>query len=135
MTDRQHHSHPRPANSRFPKSRPLWHTYAGITGLLLIIVVALAGGIIWYDSKKSNELAVAAAERLMLEASEEISDRINLLYDPMYAIVGIASQVPELTSPAIRDDARAMSLILRVLKVYPQICPSMSGSTMAISSW
>ena len=121
MTDRQHHSHPRPANSRFPQSRPLWHTYAGITGLLLIIVVALAGGIIWYDSKKSNELAVAAAERLMLEASEEISDRINLLYDPMYAIVGIASQVPELTSPAIRDDARAMSLILRVLKVYPQI--------------
>jgi len=99
MTDRQHHSHPRPANSRFPQSRPLWHTYAGITGLLLIIVVALAGGIIWYDSKKSNELAVAAAERLMLEASEEISDRINLLYDPMYAIVGIASQVPELTSP------------------------------------
>ena len=99
MTDRQHHSHPRPANSRFPQARPLWHTYAGITGLLLIIVVALAGGIIWYDSKKSNELAVAAAERLMLEASEEISDRINLLYDPMYAIVGIASQVPELTSP------------------------------------
>jgi hypothetical protein len=113
VTDKQHYSHPRPANSRFSPSRPLWHTYVGITGLLLIIVVVLAGGIIWYDSRKSNELAVAAAERLMVEASEEISDRINLLYDPMYAIVGIASQVPELTSQAIRDDARAMSLILR----------------------
>lgn len=91
VTDQQHYSHPRPANSRFSPLRPLWHTYVGITGLLLIIVVALAGGIIWYNSKKSNELAVAAAERLMVEASEEISDRINLLYDPMYARYRLAS--------------------------------------------
>jgi adenylate cyclase len=39
----------------------------------------------------------------------------------MYAIVGIASQVPELTSPTIKDDPHAMSLTLRVLRIYPQI--------------
>ena len=121
MTDQQGYLPQRPGNSRVTRSRPLWHTYVGITGLLLVIVVALAGGIIWYNAKKSNELAIAAAERLMLEAGEEISDRIKLLYDPMYAIVGIASQVPELTSPAIKDDPRAMSLTLRVLRIYPQI--------------
>jgi adenylate cyclase len=114
-------SPPRPAASGAQRSRPLWNTYVAVTALLLAIVIALAGGIIWYNSTKSNELAIAAADRLMLEVSDKISDRIKLLYDPLYAIVGIGSQVPELTTPAIKDDPRAMSLILRVLRIYPQI--------------
>ncbi len=121
MTDQQRYSQHRPINPRVTRCSPLWHTYVGITGLLLVIVVALAGGIIWYNSKKSNQPAIAAAERLMQEAGEDISDRIKLLYDPMYAIVGIASQVPELTSRTIKDDPHAMSLTLRVLRIYPQI--------------
>jgi len=121
VTDQQRYSQHRPINPRVTRSSPLWHTYVGITGLLLVIVVALVGGIIWYNSAKSNQLAIAAAERLMQEAGEDISDRIKLLYDPMYAIVGIASQVPELTSRTIKDDPHAMSLTLRVLRIYPQI--------------
>ena len=84
------------------------------------MVVALTGGIIWYNSKKSNQLAVVAAQRLMVEAGEDVSNHIKLLYDPMYAIVGTASLVPELTSPSIKEDQHAMSLILRVLRIYPQ---------------
>jgi len=121
VTDQQRYSPRRSPDSGVTRSRSLWHTYVGIIGLLVVIVVALAGGIIWYNSKKSNELAIVAAERLMEEAGKLISDRIALLYDPMYAIVGIASQVPELTSPPVQDDARAISLTLRVLQVYPQI--------------
>ena len=48
-------------------------------------------------------------------------NRIKLLYDPMYAIVGIASLVPELTSPAIKENPHALSLMLHVLRIYPQI--------------
>jgi adenylate cyclase len=66
-------------------------------------------------------LAIAAAERMMLEAGDDVLNRIKLLYDPMYAIVGIASLVPELVSPAIKEDPRARSLLMRVLRVYPQI--------------
>lgn len=120
MTDRHQSAQHRVANQA-TAARPLWHIYIGITGLLLLIIVALAGGIIWYNSKKSNELAIAAAERLILEVGEEISERIKLIYDPIYAIVGIASLVPELTSPAIKEDPRALSLILRVQRIYPQI--------------
>ena len=98
-----------------------WPTYLGITGLLLFMLVALAGGIIWYNSRKSSELAVAAAQRLMQEADEKVIDRIKLLYDPMYAIVGIASLVPELTTPSVGDDASAKALLLRALRIYPQI--------------
>jgi adenylate cyclase len=121
VTDQQRYSRQRPANSGAGQARPLWHYYVGITALLLVMVVALTGGIIWYNSKKTNQLALAAAERMMLEAGEDVSNRIKLLYDPMYAIVGIASLVPELTSPAIKEDPHAISLILRVLRIYPQI--------------
>ena len=121
MTDPQSYSPRRPASSQAESSQPLWQYYVGITALLLVMVVALAGGIIWYNSKKSNQLAIAAAERMMLEAGDDVSNRIKLLYDPMYAIVGIASLVPELISPAIKDDPRARSLLMRVLRVYPQI--------------
>src|SRR5262249_22505764 len=78
-------------------------------------------GIIWYNAKKSNQLVITAAERMMVEVGEDVSDRIKLLYDPMYAIVGIAALVPELTSPAIKENSQAMSLMLRVLRIYPQI--------------
>jgi adenylate cyclase len=83
--------------------------------------VALAGGIIWYNSKKSSELAIAAAQRLMQEAEDKITDRIRLLYDPMYAIVGISSLVPELSTPGIKDDPNALAVLLRALRIYPQI--------------
>jgi adenylate cyclase len=85
------------------------------------MVIALAGGIIWYNSIKTNELAVASAERLILETDEKILDRLKLLYDPIYAIVGLASQLPELTSPAIKDDPHAKAMFLRGLRIYPQI--------------
>jgi adenylate cyclase len=110
------------ANSRTAaEHQRLWPTYLGITGLLLLILVALAGGIIWYNSKKSNELAVAAAQRTMQEAEDKIIDRIKLLYDPMYAIVGVASLVPQLTSPSISRDPQATALLVRALRFYPQI--------------
>jgi adenylate cyclase len=121
VTDRQRYSPQQPAAFPAEQPRPLWQYYVGITVLLLVMVVALTGGIIWYNSKKTNQLAVAAAERMMQEAGDDVTNRIKLLYDPMYAIVGIAALVPEMTSPRIKDDPRAMSLILRVLRTYPQI--------------
>lgn len=88
---------------------------------MLLIIVALGGGIIWYNAKKSNELEIASAKRLMREADKKIIDRIRLLYDPMYAIVGIASLVPVLTTQSSSDSESAKALVLRALRTYPQI--------------
>ena len=122
MTDRQGHPRHRAQNiGGASLGERRWPTYLWITALLLFILVALAGGIIWYNSKKSSELALSAAQRLMQQADEKIRDRIKLLYDPMYAIVGIATLVPGLTTPAIKDDPSAMALMQRALRIYPQI--------------
>jgi adenylate cyclase len=121
VTVPQDYLHHRPGNPHRAEHKQLWPTYLGITGLLLLILVTLAGGIIWYNSIKSNELAVASAKRLMEEAQDKIIDRIKQLYDPMYAIVGVASLVPQLTSPSIGNDLQDTTLLRRALRVYPQI--------------
>lgn len=95
--------------------------YLGVIGLLLAMVVALVGGIIWYNSTKTNELVMASAERLILETDEKVRDRLKLLYDPMYAIVSLASQSPPLHSPSVKNDERTKTLFLRALRVYPQV--------------
>ena len=127
MTDRQAYGRrPPQARGAAGESRR-WPTYVGITGLLVFIIVALAGGIIWYNSRKSSELAIAAAQRLMQEADDKIIDRIRLLYDPMYAIVGISALVPELTTPKAAEDPGIRALVLRALRIYPQILSLYAG--------
>lgn len=101
---------------------PTWRTYVGITGLL---VLALVGGIIWFNAQKTQELMVADAGRLMIETGEKVTDRIRLLFDPMYAIVGLGARVSDLTAPlppAGSDDLYSqLPVMLRALKIYPQI--------------
>lgn len=98
-----------------------WSTYLGVTGFLLVLVALLAGGLIWYNAKKASSFAVTAAQQLMQETEDQITDRIKLLYEPMFAIVGVGSLVPEFTTPAIKEDAEARRLMLRGLRIYPQI--------------
>jgi adenylate cyclase len=110
-----------PVSSGAERPRSAWRTYFGITSLLLAIVAALAGGIIWYNSRKSDDLAIAVAERMIEEVGDNVISHVRLLYDPIYAVIRIGSRVPELTSPAISEDPRARSLILRELRSYPQV--------------
>src|SRR6516164_2931561 len=112
---------PARSSTKSPGRRGAWPAYLGIAVLLVLLVVALAGGIIWYNLRKSTELMVAGAERQMVERDAMISDRIRLLYDPLYAIVGIASQVPEMKAPINENGHVGMPMLLRTLRFYPQI--------------
>ena len=78
---------------------------------------------------------VAEAERQMIETGEKISERIGLLYDPLYAIVAIASQMPELKAPLHDDGHTSMSMLLRALRFIRRSCRCTSASTTAIFSW
>ncbi len=127
MADLHRSRHAAGAHRDNPPPERRWPAFVGITGLLLFIIVALAGGIIWYDAKKSSELAIAAAHRLIREANDKIIDRVKLLYDPMYAIVGIASLVPDLTRPAAVEEPNAKALLFRALRIYPQILSLYAG--------
>ena len=78
VINRRSDSRSESTSSSAGQSNSAWRTYFGITSLLLAIVVALAGGIIWYNSKKSNELAIAAAERMIEEVGDNVVSQAAL---------------------------------------------------------
>src|SRR5258708_29083953 len=62
----------------------------------------------------------------MVETGEKISERIRLLYDPLYAIADIASQASDIQS-VLRDDGRAVMPMLRV-------CTSMDNTARSVAA-
>jgi adenylate cyclase len=95
--------------------------YAAILSGLVLLVVFLVGGLIWYNSRKTAELAILSADRLIAEISEKVMGRVQLLYDPMIAIVALASRVPDVAAMTHGDNPRAAGFLIRGLKAYPQI--------------
>jgi adenylate cyclase len=103
------------------RSRNVGGTYAVILGGLVLIVVTLTGGLCWYNSTKTAELAIVASDRLIDEIGDKVLERVQLLYDPMIAIVALAARVPDITAMTHGDDPPATAFLMRGLKAYPQI--------------
>ena len=67
--DRIHSREPRASERR--GTRPTtWRAYLAITGTLLLVMVSLVGGIIWYNAKHFSTLTVAQAEQRMADTGK-----------------------------------------------------------------
>jgi len=96
-------------------------TAALVSALLVVIVVGLVGGIIWYNFQKSEALSVAAAKRLLEESGDATARRVELFYEPVVAIVALGSRVPQLSEMSARDKDQRLNLVLTGLRRYPQL--------------
>jgi hypothetical protein len=96
-------------------------TQVAIAALLVLIVVGLVGGIIWYNFQKSESLAVDTAERLLAESSDGTVHRIELFYEPVLAIVALASRVPQISEMTTRERDDRAALVITGLRRYPQL--------------
>ena len=97
-----------------------WSTYLGVTGLLLVL--GHAGWRTYLVQRQENGwLCGHGCQAIDREDGDQIADRIKLLYEPMFAIVGVGSLVPEFTAPAVKGDTESRRLMLRALGIYPQI--------------
>lgn len=96
-------------------------TQVTIATLLVLIVVGLVGGIIWYNFQKSESLAIDTAERLLAESSDDTVHRIELFYEPVLAIVALASRVPQISEMTVREREDRTALVITGLRRYPQL--------------
>jgi len=93
----------------------------GISALLVLIVVGLVGGIIWYNFEKSASLTIDTAERLLAASSDDTVHRIELFYEPVLAIVALASRVPQISEMTTRERDDRVALVITGLRRYPQL--------------
>ncbi|HUK11366.1 MAG TPA: cache domain-containing protein [Stellaceae bacterium] len=100
--------------------RPLsMRAQVATAGLLIIIVVALVCGIVWYNFKKTAALSVLEGQRLLTESASDIVHQVELFYEPVLAIVALASRVPGITERAAGNERLAMEMT--GLKRYPHL--------------
>ena len=92
-----------------------------IAALLVLIVVGLVGGIIWYNFTKTTGLIVDTAEQLLAENGDDTVRRIELFYEPVLTIVALASRVPQISEMTAQQRDDRTALIITGLERYPQL--------------
>ena len=106
---------------RDPGEPPRKGVQLGIAAFLVLIVVALVGWIIWYNFEKTASLTVETAERLLAESSDDAVRRVELFYEPVLAIVALASRVPQISDMTTRERDERLALAMSGLRRYPQL--------------
>jgi hypothetical protein len=92
-----------------------------IAALLVVFVVGLVGAIIWYNFEKTASLTVDTAERLLAESSDDTAHRVELFYEPVLAIVALASRVPQISDMTTREREDRLALVMTGLRRYRQL--------------
>jgi adenylate cyclase len=95
--------------------------YVAIAAVMIVTVVGLLGGIVWYNFDKTRALTIMAAERLLAETGDKTMNRLRLFYDPVIAIVALASRVPQISTVDAGGAPQRPTMMMTGLRRYPQI--------------
>lgn len=95
--------------------------YVAIAVVMVVVIVGLLGGILWYNFQKTTKLTIASAERLVAESSDKTVNRVKLFYEPVIAIVALASRVPQIAKMDTGIGGQRPALMMAGLRRYPQI--------------
>lgn len=95
--------------------------YVVIAGIMILTVVGLLGGIVWYNFDKTRALTIMSAERLLAETGDKTINRLRLFYDPVIAVVALASRVPQVSTAAAGSETQRPMMMMTGLQRYPQI--------------
>ena len=95
--------------------------YVAISVVMVVVIVGLLGGILWYNFQKTTKLTIVGAERLLAESSDKTLNRVKLFYEPIIAIVALASRVPQIAKMDTGVDGQRPAMMMTGLRRYPQI--------------
>lgn len=95
--------------------------YVAIAVVMVVVIVGLLGGILWYNFQKTTKLTIASAERLLAESSAKTVNHVKLFYEPVIAVVALASRVPQIAMTATDVGNPRPVLMMAGLRRYPHI--------------
>ena len=95
--------------------------YVAIAAVMIVTVVGLLAGIVWYNFDKTRALTIMTAEHLLAETGDKTMNRLRLFYDPVIAIVALASRVPQISTVEAGGAPQRPTMMMTGLRRYPQI--------------
>ena len=95
--------------------------YIAISVVMVAVIVGLIGGILWHNFQKTTMLTIVSAERLLAESSDKTINRVKLFYEPVIAIVALASRIPQIAKMDTDVGGQRAAMMMTGLRRYPQI--------------
>lgn len=92
-----------------------------IIAIFIAIFLSLTGVLIWYNYSRNAELALEAADTLLLNVSEKVVERTRNFVDPPIGLIDLASNLPELSFQPDSIDQPIAHYFLGALSTYPQL--------------
>ena len=95
--------------------------YVAIAAVMILVIVGLLSGIVWYNFDKTRALTIMSAERLLAETGDKTINRLRLFYEPVITVVALASRVPQIATTDAGSGSQRPALMMTGLQRYPQL--------------
>jgi adenylate cyclase len=95
--------------------------------LFLVVLAALTGVIIWVNYQSNARAALAQAEALLSEVGGKVTERAQLINEPLLALGRISPYLESLADKPDLGPHPASALLMRSLEVHPQIAAVYMG--------
>jgi len=92
-----------------------------IIAIFIAIFVSLTGSLVWYNYSTNAQLALDAADSLLLNVTEKVVERTRNFVDPPIGLVEMAASLPDLANQPDTIDEPIARYFLEALGTYPQL--------------
>ena len=103
------------------RQRRVFPLYVNILTIFLAIVLAIAGGLTYYNYQSGKERAIMAARRMMSDIVANVEKRAFAMVGLDYSLVRMISHSPLLAVAPTRSDQPMKSFFLEALQSNPQV--------------
>jgi hypothetical protein len=92
-----------------------------IIAIFIAIFLLLAGSLIWYNYSRNSELALEAADSLLLNVSEKVLEKTRNFIDPPVTLIHLTAELPDIALLPSGAEHSTAQYFLDALASYPQL--------------
>jgi adenylate cyclase len=93
--------------------------YLNILVIFLLLMIAVAGAITWYNYRTGSERAVASSKQLMQDIVNQFTGELSQFMGKAYAFLLIAAEHPGVNLPPAREEHDLRGLFFKALEANP----------------
>ena len=103
-----------------PKRRRRYPLYLNILTIFLLLMIAVAGGITWYNYATSSDRAMMSSRRLMHDIVGQFTGQLTQFFGKASSFLVLTAEHPGINQPPIGEDHALRGLFVKALITHPQ---------------
>ncbi|MGK0290247.1 MAG: adenylate cyclase, partial [bacterium] len=103
------------------KTKFLLPISVGVFLLFISITLALFSILTWRNYHENSKLMLKTASKLMGKTSEKVTQKINLIFEPLFVLGEITTQLNDISTPLNFHLHPLSKYLMNIIEQYPQI--------------